>query len=394
MIPACTVLAEAERVDVGRGVAVLDRRARVTSSLACTVDLGASTLAREQGRGAPELVAARIVWNDVDDVGGGAPTAVRLVGPRAALTLDLPAGTHLVRLRAVLRGERFCLVPLAMDPATRPRAAVTASARATSVWGAHGISGLARWIEVGVPIVIETDPARDHEPLTLVGVVGDADVGSPALVVDAGPRFDAGPAEATEDARRAALAGGGVRALAVLLSDLPLSIATAPDDARAIDRLGETARAALAASRSADVLVAAVGQRLSTALATAFTTCTRAPTVHLPAGWPQVDPRWLETGLLADADAGCPRVADRIAEEHPALSLEREAAAALAEAAAGAPSTGPASDLPSIAPFGPRPARLHPIRPRRRRWAPFGLLAAALLVLLGARRITVARAAG
>src|SRR3954465_4438679 len=124
MLPPCTLVAEAVRLGVGRGVAVVGLDVRLARPHAeCRLDLGAVLLAREEGRGPPELVAWRA---EID----GGPT--RAAGPRGEGARDVPAGAMRVRVRAVLRGERFVAVPLATDRLARsPKATFTA--KATSV---------------------------------------------------------------------------------------------------------------------------------------------------------------------------------------------------------------------------------------------------------------------
>src|SRR5260221_11879057 len=148
MLPPCTVLTEAARLDVGRGVAVVEHEARIASPSPCTLDFGAALLAREEGRGPPERIAWRI---DVDGV------LAAMGGPLGAASIDLPAGRHRVRARAAMRAERFVGAPTSLDPAVRP-AEVRFSARAKSSWGVFGIAGDARWVDVGVPIVVGVDP--------------------------------------------------------------------------------------------------------------------------------------------------------------------------------------------------------------------------------------------
>jgi len=365
MISSCVVVAEAVQLDVGRGVAVVDHEARVDGVARCALDFGAALLAREEGRGPPERIAWRV---DVDG------SLVALGGPMGAMAIEVPPGRHRVRARAAMRGERFVAAPLALDPSLRA-GAIDFSARASSVWGDFGVAGEARWVDVGVPVVVRVDPARDHEPLSLADRV--TDVEAPVFVVDAGPTS---PREGGSSPREieASLAAGGARGLSALLSDLPLSVATAPNDASAIERLSDAARAALSASRSSDPITAAIGQRLTTAIATGFTDCRRDVETRVPSGWPSASASMIAGGIFEDAEAGCPRLGDLLAADHPDLSIRLEASAALQEALANArttPGTFVASVERARAPLGGVPL------PSRRRRVALIVLAAVALVL-------------
>lgn len=335
MLGPCVIVAEAVRLDVGRGVALVDLDAElIRPEAACRLDLGAVLLAREEGRGPPELIAWRY---EIDGRG------TRAFGPRGEVAIDVPEGAHRVRVRAALRGERFVAVPLSTDRLARGKTA-TFRAWATSVWGARTTAGVAQWIDFGTPIVAQVDTARDHEPMTLFARLGDGD--PPAMIVDAGPMLGGAPTATSPELRGAELARGGVRALSILLTDLPLAIATAPDDASVIERLREGALAALSASSSREPLLAVVGQRLGTALASGFRTCARSADVVVPARWPALPSALAGSGVLEDESAGCPRVSELLATNHPAIPIARESIAALDEALAEAP-----DDLPAIAPL-------------------------------------------
>ena len=121
MLSPCAIVAEAVRLDVGRGVAVVDLEVHLApAETRCRLDLGAVLLAREEGRGPPELIAWRA---EID----GGPT--HAAGPRGEVALDVPAKARRVRIRAVLRGERFVAVPLSTDVTARaPNATFTALA--------------------------------------------------------------------------------------------------------------------------------------------------------------------------------------------------------------------------------------------------------------------------
>ena len=369
MLGPCVILAEAVRLDVGRGVALVDLDARlVRPDAPCRLDLGAVLLAREEGRGPPELIAWRFA------IDGG---RARAFGPRGEVAVDVPRGAERVRVRAALRGERFVAVPLSTDRLARAKTA-TFRASASSVWGARTTAGVAQWVDLGTPIVAQVDTARDHEPLTLFAQLGDGD--APAMIVDAGPMLGGAPSSTSPEMRRAELASGSARALSILLTDLPLAIATAPDDPSVIERMREAALAALSAASSREPLLAIVGQRLTTALASGLQTCAREASVVVPARWPVLPTALAGSGVLEDESAGCPRVAELLATNHPTIPIARESLAALDEALAEAP-----DDLPAIAPLfrastpldqPPRPSR----NARRRRFLRVSLLVLALVV--------------
>ncbi|MBI2394952.1 MAG: hypothetical protein HYV09_35610 [Deltaproteobacteria bacterium] len=374
-LPPCTIAAETMHLDVGRGAAVATIDARIRGGPSgCRVDAGGLLRAREEGRSSPELVAWRA---ELDG------RAVAMGGPRGRVIVVAPAGPSRVRLVAVLRGDRFVAAPLSTD-ASGVDAPVAFRATTRSLWGEGRIAGVARWTEVGAPIVVTIDPARDHEPPYLVArVVRGAPVA--ALVVDAGPVLGGDPAISTEEGRAAALRAGGVEALSVLLSDLPLAIATAPDATAVRARLREHANAARSAALARDPLWTAIGQRMATAMARAFTTCVRGPTTAMPARWPAPARELAATGLLDDAESGCPRIDDLLASNHPEFRFAQEAPAALGEATAAS-----VEALPKIGPLVVAPAR----RPASRRprqaiaaiAAAFGLMVAAFALALPARR--------
>ena len=374
MLAPCVIPSEGVRLDVGRGVAVVDLVAIVASSpRGCRFDAGAILLAREEGRDPPELVAWRA---DVDGV-------TRLGGPIGAVAFDVPPSGARVRLRAVLRGERFIAAPLATQPLARR--STTFHARATSVFSDHGIAGFAEWIDVGVPLLVHTDPSRDHEPLFLFERLSPSP--PDVLIVDAGPMYGDETSVPTEAARRAELAYGGARALSILLGDLPIAIATAPDDRSAIERLQEGARAALAASSSSDPLIAAVGQRWTTSIATSFHGCRRDERAHVPLRWPKPSPAMIEGGLLDDDGAGCLRIDELLFTNHPAIALERETTAALEEALAAG-----LADAPEIGPLVRATTSVGGERHGRRVHRRFLALVVAVVALLSmASAIGVAR---
>lgn len=335
MLPLCPELAEAANLDVGRGVAIVELVVTVEATAPCRVQAGSALRAREEGRDPPELLAFRVAIDGND---------VLLAGPRAEPSVDVPAGAASVRFVAVLRGDRFAAVPLATNPAAGPH--VRFRARAHSAWGHRAIAGSARFVEIGAPIVITVDPARDHEPLALDGTVSHP---TTAFVVDAGPILGGDPALATEEARAGELALGGAATLSVLLDDLPLAVATAPSDALAIDRLREMALVARAATLSSDPLVSALGERTTSLVLSGLSTCKRAADADLPPRWPAPRRELVATGVLDDAETGCPRVDDLLLTNHPDVRFPREGALALADAA-----RAHAASLPRIGPLVPR----------------------------------------
>jgi len=333
-LPLCTVIDEVSRVEVGRGVAIVELDVRVLGAAGgCIVDAGSVIRAREEGRAAPELIAFRA------DVDGRAAVAA---GPRGRVAVTITRSSAAVHFVAVVRGDRFIAAPLATDPAVARRTRFRA--RTTSVWDAHRVAGLARWTEVGAPIVVTADPGRDQEAPTLQAII-DAGDPVPVLIIDAGPGLARDLTVATEAARREGLARGGVAALSILLSDLPLSVATAPDPASVVARLAEVARVARAASLSRDPLIVAIGQRLATAVARGFSSCERPATLMMPTAWPAVPRDLVATGVLDDAESGCARVDDLLATNHPDVRVAQEGSAALGDAArvalAALPRIGP-----------------------------------------------------
>jgi hypothetical protein len=376
LAPPCAIVAEAVRLDVGRGVALVDLEASLErSSSACSVDARAALLAREEGRAAPELVAFAI---DVDG------RRARLGGPRGIAAIELPRGGGRVRVRAVLRGERFVAAPLSLEPTT-VRREVRFVVRATTPWARAATAAVVRWTDRGVPALVSVDPARDREPLSLDARVRDGAVAT--LVVDAGAQVDDG---GDERARAADLAKGGSTALSTLLTELPIAIATAPDERAAIARVHESARVALLASRATDPLVAAVGQRLASAIGRGFRGC-RREAGSVPAAWPAPPHEMAVTGLLDDDEAGCPRVDHLLLANHADVHFAREGSAALLDALAEPPAEA------TIAPFFPRQAPLASAAPHGRAGWPrrragrivLGLLA--LLVAVAAALATALR---
>ncbi len=343
-LPPCTIANETTFVDVGRGVAIVALTARV-SGAPCAVDAGGVLRAREEGRAPPELIAFRI---ELDD------KPLTLGGPRGRVTAEITkAGT--VRFVAVVRGDRFIAAPLTTNPAHVPvtagRVRVALSTRST--WGPHRVAGLATWIETGAPIVVNVDPTRDHEPAALTFQL-DGRAPVPVLIVDGGPIMGGEVTVATEAERGRALARGGVDALSVLLSDLPLAVATAGDASSALARLGEISRAARAAALSREPLFSAIGQRTATAILRGFTTCVRGEQA-MPARWPTPLGELSATGLLDEAESGCPRIDDLLRVNHPDVRFAQEGSAALAEASAL-----PFEKLPRIGPIGLARSEKHP----------------------------------
>lgn len=373
-LPLCTIAAETAHVAVGRGVAIVAVEARVHGRAGgCTVDAGAVLRAREEGRAPPELIAFRV---EID----GRP--VGMGGPRGRVVVEVGGSRATVRFVAVLQGDRFAAVPLSADPAV-VLAPVPFRVTTESLWGPHRIAGLARWTDTGTPVVVTADPARDHEPPSFaVRIERGGPI--PTIVVDAGPAFGGEPTVATEEGRALSLSRGGVDALSVLLGDLPLAIATAVDAPSALARLREHARAARAATLSRDPLLTAVGQRMATAIALGFTTCARMPAMTLPARWPAPPRELVLTGLLDDAESGCPRIADLLSVNHPDVRFGQEGNAALADAAAL-----PIPGLPRIGPLERRPPAVFPVRRGAR---PIVAVALATLLALAISALALSRA--
>jgi hypothetical protein len=366
-LPPCTLPSESTFVDVGRGVALIEIVAKVTGA-PCFLDAGSVVRAREEGRSPPELIAFRI---ELD----GKPLAMG--GPRGRIVAEVMRGGSL-RFVAAVRGDRFIAAPLSTDPAlvqekTRYRL------RTRSVWGAARVAGVAQWVETGAPIVVTPDPTRDHEPLAIAGVA-DRKTSVNVLIVDGGPMMGGDVTVATEPERTAALTRGGVDALSVLLSDLPLAVATAPDGSTAIARLGEIARAARATSLSSDPLLVAIGQRTATAIANGFKTCVRG-NVAMPARWPAPLRDLVTSGLLDEAESGCPRVDDLLATNHPDVRFAQEGASALSEAA-----SLPFASLPRIGALAPERHTTRNGRKSGRTTIWLSALAAVLFVGLFAHR--------
>lgn len=359
-VPPCVLLAEAARLDVGRGVALVDLEARVGRSAGgCEIDARAALLAREEGRASPEVIAFVI---EIDG------RRVKLGGPRGAASVEVPRGASRVRVRAVVRGDRFVAVPLSLAPASSPPSSPEArrtpfSVRVTTPWSRSATAARARWVDRGVPALVFADLARDREPLSLESAAAAGEVAT--LVADAGAPVE--PREGRPQADRAATLGqGGAATLGLLLSDDPLAIASAPDATTLAARLRAHAQAALSASRDEDPLLVAVGQRAASAIARGYDGC-RREIGSVPAGWPTPPAELVETGLLADDEAGCARIDHLRRAEQAELGLVREGRAALADALAARP-----AELPRVAPLfaktGPlaRPASPHGAPPRRR----------------------------
>jgi len=363
VLPLCTVIDEAAHVEVGRGVALVEISAHVAGPPGgCVVDAGSVVRAREEGRAPPELIAFRA------EVDGRPATAS---GPRGRVAVEIGRPRGSVRFVAVVRGDRFIAVPLASNPAVAQHTRFRATT--SSVWGSARVAGVASWTEVGAPIVVTTDPTRDHEPAVLTAVI-DAASPAPALIVDAGPALARDLVVATESARAEGLSRGGVEALSILLADVPLAIATAPEPGLVVARLGEAAKIARAASLSRDPLLVAIGQRLATALARGLTTCERTPAITMPTGWPLVPRELVASGVLDDAESGCARVSDLLATNHPDVRVGQEGAAALADAARLEPSA-----LPRIGPLLRSRSRAAAVRRFSARTVAFAALVLAAL---------------
>ncbi|MFI5301121.1 MAG: hypothetical protein ACHREM_23805 [Polyangiales bacterium] len=310
-LDACALTDVHVQLEVGRGVAAVEVRARVASISSCWIDFGPVLQAREAGREAPTIVA----WSIRPEFGA---RQAALGGPRSSLRFEAPANARITTC-AILRGERFVISTASPGPKSRIAFEVS------SVWGTETIPARARWIDDGVPKLVEADV--DKSARMKSGVLE----GEQALVVDAGPALGGDGRRRDLAAFDRAIAGGGIEMLSALMTDLPVAIVDAPDDAHAIALIRAAARAALAASSSKEPLVAGVGQRLATAIDRGFLGCKRDDAA-MPAKWPAVDEPLRATGLLDDESAGCPIVGELIAREHPSLSLAREGAAALLEA--------------------------------------------------------------
>jgi hypothetical protein len=224
------------------------------------------------------------------------------------------------------------------------------------VWGPRAIAGTASFIQSGVPALVSVDTMRDHEPTSISYELASDAV--PVIVLDAGPILGE-VTIGTEEARRRELARGGAAALSVLLSDLPMSVSSAPSDAAAVERLGEVARAARSAVLSRDPLVNAVGERLVSSLLNGFASCRRSVDAGLPPRWPAPRRDLVAGGILEDGDTGCPRIDDLLRTNHGDVRFVREGERALREAA-----TSP--DLPAIGPLVPGGARRAREAPKRR----------------------------
>jgi hypothetical protein len=394
------LLAEAARLDVGAGVALVDLEARVSPGDACAVDARAALLAREEGRASPEVIAFAV---EVDGA------LVKLGGPRGAAVATVPRGARRVRVRAVVRGDRVVAVPLSLEPAPTPGPAPSSSTstssstppppppppqtaarpvpfevRATTPWSRFATSAQARWVDRGVPALVSPDLAQDHAPLGLSTSVARGEVST--LVIDAGAPIE--PREGRGQERAATLRAGGAATLGVLLADDPLAIAGASDAKTLVARLRAHAQAALRASRDEDPLLAAVGQRAASAIARGYDGCRREPG-SVPDAWPPAPAALVETGLLSDDESGCPRIDHVRRAEQAELGVAREGRAALVDALATRP-----SDLPVLSPLFPKqgplavPTAAHGRASRRR--AGRGLLAAlALLAATAAVVVTV-----
>ncbi|MGZ3449347.1 MAG: hypothetical protein ACXVEF_07090 [Polyangiales bacterium] len=347
---------------MGRGLAVLSIDAEIESGRqgACTFDATAAVRAREEGRAAPELIAFRIAEDG---------KTIRVGGPSESIHAIVHGSS--VRIVALLRGDRFALVPLAVDREVRAKSS-RFSAHATSVWGTHAIAGTASFIQSGVPVLVSVDTARDHERTSIAFVVDRDPV--QAIVLDAGPILGE-LAIGTEEARKKELAKGGAAALSVLLSELPLSVASAPSDAAAVERLREAARAARAAVLSSDPLVNAAGERLLTAVLNGFTSCRRSAEPGLPPRWPAPRRDLVATGILEDAETGCPHIDELLRTNHPDVRFTREGDLAVRDAASSA-------ELPQVGPLVPGGARpnAEPAKPRKTQGALFAFAFAAAVL--------------
>jgi hypothetical protein len=307
-LDACALTDVHVQLDVGRGVAAVELRARVASEVACAIDFAPVLQAREAGREAPTIV----VWSiDLD----GATT---LGGPSSPPRLDARGPSRLVA-RAILRGERFVVSTASPGPKSRITFDVS------SVWGTETIPARARWIDAGVPKLVEADVEKTKREST--GVLE----GEQALVVDAGPSLGGDGGHRNELDFEREIAGGGVAMISALMTELPVAIVDARDDAEAIAWVRFSARAALAASRSSEPLVRGVGQQLASAIERGYLGCDRDEGM-MPAKWPATDPSFRTSGLLTSASSGCANVGGLAERAHANVAFAREGAAALVEA--------------------------------------------------------------
>lgn len=331
MLP-CAIDAELYDLSVGRGIAMVDVELSVTAA-PCDLEVAPSLTAREEGRAAPD-VSVLVVDDGV----------VRVFGAR--LPPRVSVQRRKVRVSALLRGERFAAVPLALAHDAK---GVPVTVRARSTWGARVQAGDVKFVEHGLPALVTVDPTLEHAVLTYSTSLA-AGYGR-TFVLDAGPRFGGPPERPTPEARAAALALGGAEAASVLATDLPLVILAAETTDAAAPVVDEAARAAVAAIRSGDPLVAALGHQLAAGLVRGFAGC----------GWPTdlaFPPPWSPP---PDLDTGCPRVPP--AEALPPALRARARAELLAPKA-----------LPPLGPRLPAPPPRSPARRASRLGAWLGVL--------------------
>jgi len=322
---------------VGRGIALVDVELRL-SSAPCLLEVVPSLTAREEGRAAPEVVL--LVIHDGEQ---------RLFSAR--LPPRFPVQRTKVRVSALLRGERFAAVPLALSHEARGTAVTL---RTRSTWGTRATAGDVKFVEHGLPALVTVDPLDDHAALSFSTSLAAGYTRT--LVLDAGPRFGGPPERPTPALRLASLAQGGAEAASVLATDLPLAALGAETSDAAGLVVDEAARAALAAMRSPDPIFAALGYQLAAGLARGFSGCGWPTDLVLPA--PSAAP-------TLDLDTGCPRVSP---DETLPETLRARARTQLRTAL----------DLPPIGPRGPRGGPLS-AAPRRR--SPLALLTAVVVAL-------------
>ncbi|MBK7398924.1 MAG: hypothetical protein IPJ34_22185 [Myxococcales bacterium] len=333
----CSVDVETYDLSVGRGIALVDVELRL-SSAPCLLEVVPSLVAREEGRAAPEV--ALLVIDDGEK---------RLFSAR--LPPRFPVQRSKVRVSALLRGERFAAVPLALSHEARGTAVTI---RTRSTWGARATAGDVKFVEHGLPALVTVDPLDDHAALSFSTSLAAGYTRT--LVLDAGPRFGGPPERPTMTLRLASLAQGGAEAASVLATDLPLAVLGAETSDAAGLVVDEAARAAVSAMRSKDPLFAALGYQLAAGLARGFSGCGWPTDLVLPAPW---------TAPTTDLDTGCPHVS---ADEALPETLRARARTQLRNAL----------DLPTIGPRGPQRTGLS-AGPRRR--SPVTLLLGVVLAL-------------
>ncbi len=338
----CSVDVEVLDVAVGRGIALIDADLKLATA-PCSLEPLPSLTAREEGRAPPEVVVISI------DEGG----SIRLFAARMPPAFIVK--TTRVRLAAVLRGERFAAVPVALSHGAR---GAHVTVRSTSTWGSRALSGDARFVEHGLPALVSVDPLDDLAPLHFVTSLAQGYART--IVLDAGPRFGGAPERGTPALRVASLRTGGAEAASVLATDLPLAILAAPTTDEALPLVDEAAHAARAAASSKDPLIAALGQQLAAGLAQGFVGCARPPDLEFPPS-------------AIELDVGCPHVDQ---DSSLSASLRERARRALLED----------KGLPQIGPRRPAESKPASVPPRRRARVVLAVLAGfALVSALAAR---------